>query len=157
MSFIHKNATISDCRKYRYALSRTWDDKKKTVLFIALNPSTADEINDDPTIRRCINYAKKWGYGSILVANLFAYRTTNPEKLRYVKNPVGNDNDQHIIKLSKKANLIVAAWGNEGSLFNRDKEVARLIPNLMCLKVNKSGQPTHPLYQKKDKELIRFN
>jgi len=157
MSFIHKNATISDCRKYRYALSRTWDDKMRTVLFIALNPSTADEINDDPTIRRCINYAKNWGFGSILVANLFAYRTTNPAILRYVNNPVGNDNDQHILDLSKKAHIIVAAWGNEGSLFNRDKEVARLIPNLMCLKVNKSGQPTHPLYQKKDKELIRFN
>jgi len=157
MSFIHKNATISDCRKYRYALSRNWDDKMRTVLFIALNPSTADEINDDPTIRRCINYAENWGYGSILVANLFAYRTTKPAKLRYVKNPVGNDNDQHIMDLSKKAHIIVAAWGNEGSLFNRDKEVARLIPNLMCLKVNKSGQPTHPLYQKKDKELIRFN
>jgi len=157
MSFIHKNATISDCRKYRYALSRTWDDKMRTVLFIALNPSTADEINDDPTIRRCINYAKNWGFGSILVANLFAYRTTNPAILRYVNNPVGNDNDQYILDLSKKAHIIVAAWGNEGSLFNRDKEVARLIPNLMCLKVNKSGQPTHPLYQKKDKELIIFN
>ena len=112
---------------------------------------------DDPTILRCIDYAKNWGYGILLVANLFAYRTKNPEKLRYVKNPVGNDNDQHIIKLSKKANLIVAAWGNEGSLFNRDKEVVRLIPNLMCLKVNKSGQPAHPLYQKKGLELIRFS
>ena len=157
MSLIYKNATISDCQKYRYALSRTWDCKERAVLFIALNPSTADEKNDDPTIRRCIDYAKNWGYGILLVANLFAYRTKNPEKLRYVKNPVGNDNDQHIIKLSKKANLIVAAWGNEGSLFNRDKEVVRLIPNLMCLKVNKSGQPAHPLYQKNGIELIRFS
>ena len=157
MSLIYKNATISDCQKYRYALSRTWDCKERAVLFIALNPSTADEKNDDPTIRRCIDYAKNWGYGILLVANLFAYRTKNPEKLRYVKNPVGNDNDQHIIKLSKKANLIVAAWGNEGSLFNRDKEVVRLIPNLMCLKVNKSGQPAHPLYQKIGIELIRFS
>ena len=157
MSLIYKNATISDCQKYRYVLSRTWDCKERIVLFIALNPSTADEKNDDPTIRRCIDYAKNWGYGILLVANLFAYRTKNPEKLRYVKNPVGNDNDQHIIKLSKKANLIVAAWGNEGSLFNRDKEVVRLIPNLMCLKVNKSGQPAHPLYQKKGLELIRFS
>ena len=93
MSFIYKNATISDCRKYRYAFYRTQDDKKKTVLFIALNQSTADEKNDDPTIRRCINYARKWGYGSFLVANLFVYRLANPTKLRYVKNPVGNDND----------------------------------------------------------------
>jgi hypothetical protein len=157
MSFFYKNATISDCQKYRYALSRTWDVKKKTVLFIALNPSTANERNDDPTIRKCINYANKWGYGSLLVANLFAYRTTKPTKLRYVKNPVGNDNDQHIMDLSKNAGLIVAAWGNEGSLFNRDKEIIRLIPNLMCLKINKSGQPAHPLYQKKDIEIFRFS
>jgi hypothetical protein len=157
MSFFYKNATISDCRKYRYSLSRTWDDKKNTVLFIALNPSTADKKNDDPTIRKCINYANKWGYGSLLVANLFAYRTTKPTKLRYVKNPVGNDNDQHIMDLSKNAGLIVAAWGNEGSLFSRDKEIIRLIPNLMCLKINKSGQPAHPLYQKNDIELIRFS
>ena len=157
MSLIYKNATISDCRKYRYTLSRTWDGKKRAILFIALNPSTADEKNDDPTIRRCIDYAKNWGYGILLVANLFAYRATKPSELKKVINPVGNDNDQHIKELSKNAHLVVAAWGNEGSLFNRDKEVTRLIPNLMCIKVNKSGQPAHPLYQKKDIELIRFN
>ena len=134
MSLIYKNATISDCQKYRYALSRTWDCKERAVLFIALNPSTADEKNDDPTIRRCIDYAKNWGYGILLVVNLFAYRTTNPEKLRYVKNPVGNDNDQHIIKLSKKANLIVAAWGNKGSLFNRLlKEIGLSLINGLAL------------------------
>ena len=154
---INKSATFSNCRKYRYALSRSWDDKKKIVLFIGLNPSTADEKKDDPTIRRCINYAQSWGYGGLQVANLFAYRATKPTKLRYVENPVGDDNDQQHIKLSKMADLTVAAWGNEGALINRDKQVIKLIPNLMCLKINKSGQPAHPLYQKKDIEYISYS
>ena len=154
---VNKNATFSDCRKYRYALSRTWNGKKKTILFIGLNPSTADEKIDDPTIRRCINYAQNWGYGSLLMVNLFAYRATMPSELKNVKNPIGNDNDLHIIELSKKADLAVAAWGNEGTLLNRDKEVKKILPNLMCLKINKSGQPAHPLYQKKDLKLIKYS
>ena len=154
---VNKNATFSDCRKYRYALSRTWNGKKKTILFIGLNPSTANEKIDDPTIRRCINYAQNWGYGSLLMVNLFAYRATMPSELKNVKNPIGNDNDLHIIELSKKADIAVAAWGNEGSLLNRDKEVKKILPNLMCLKINKSGQPSHPLYQKKDLKLIKYS
>ena len=154
---VNKNATFSDCRKYRYALSRTWNGKKKTILFIGLNPSTANEKIDDPTIRRCINYAQNWGYGSLLMVNLFAYRATIPSELKNVKNPIGNDNDLHIIELSKKADIAVAAWGNEGSLLNRDKEVKKILPNLMCLKINKSGQPAHPLYQKKDLKLIKYS
>ena len=154
---VNKNATFSDCRKYRYALSRTWNGKKKTILFIGLNPSTADEKIDDPTIRRCINYAQNWGYGSLLMVNLFAYRATMPSELKNVKNPIGNDNDLQIIELSKKADIAVAAWGNEGTLLNRDKEVKKILPNLMCLKINKSGQPAHPLYQKKDLKLIKYS
>ena len=154
---VNKNAIFSDCRKYRYALSRTWNGKKKTILFIGLNPSTADEKIDDPTIRKCINYAQNWGYGSLLMVNLFAYRATIPTELKNVKNPIGNDNDLHILELSKKADLAVAAWGNEGFLLNRDKVVKKLIPNLMCLKINKSGQPAHPLYQKKDLKLIKYS
>ena len=153
---VNKNAIFSDCRKYRYALSRTWNGKKKTILFIGLNPSTADEKIDDPTIRRCINYAQNWGYGSLLMVNLFAYRATMPTELKKVKNPIGNDNDLHIKELIKKVDLTVAAWGNEGSLLNRDKEIKKIIPNLMCLKINKSGQPAHPLYQKKDLQLIKY-
>jgi len=154
---VNKNATFSDCRKYRYTLSRTWNGKKKTILFIGLNPSTANEKIDDPTIRRCINYAQNWGYGSLLMVNLFAYRATMPSELKNVKNPIGNDNDLHIIELSKKADIAVAAWGNEGTLLNRDKEVKKILPNLMCLKINKSGQPSHPLYQKKDLKLIKYS
>ena len=157
MSFINKTANFSSCRKYRYSLSRIWDKQKKFALFIGLNPSTADEEVDDPTIRRCSGYAQKWGYGGFIMVNLFAYRTTLPSNLKKVKYPVGKDNDKYIVKLSKKADITVAAWGNNGNLYRRDKQVLSLIPNLMCLKVNKSGQPAHPLYLKKDLKLTKFS
>ena len=156
MSFINKTANFSSCRKYRYSLSRIWDKQKKFVLFIGLNPSTADEEVDDPTIRRCSGYAQKWGYGGFIMVNLFAYRTTLPSNLKKVKYPVGRDNDKYIVKLSKKADITVAAWGNNGILYRRDKQVLSLVSNLMCLKVNKSGQPAHPLYLKKDLKLTKF-
>ena len=156
MSFINKTANFSSCRIYRYSLSRIWDKQKKFVLFIGLNPSTADEEMDDPTIRRCSGYAQKWGYGGFMMVNLFAYRTTLPSNLKKVKYPVGSENDKYIVKLSKKADITVAAWGNNGNLYRRDKQVLSLVPNLMCLKVNKSGQPAHPLYLKKDLKLIKF-
>ena len=156
MSFIYKNATFSSCRTYRYSLSRIWDKKKKYVLFIGLNPSTANEEAVDPTIRRCVNYAKDWGYGGFMMVNLFAYRTTLPSNLKKVKYPVGTENDKYIVTLSKKADITVAAWGNNGNLYSRDKKVLSLVPNLMCLKVNKSGQPAHPLYLKKDLKLTKF-
>ena len=157
MSFIYKNATFSSCRKYRYSLSRIWDKEKKYVLFIGLNPSTADEEADDPTIRRCVNYAKNWGYGGFMMVNLFAYRTTLPSNLIKVKYPVGTENDKYIVKLSKKADITVAAWGNNGNLYSRDKQVLNLVSRLMCLKINKSGQPAHPLYLKKGLKLTKFS
>ena len=95
-----KGAIISDCQKYRYALWRNWDLSKDKVMFIGLNPSTADHIEDDPTIRRCIGFAKSWGYGGLYMMNLFSYRTSNPSKLKNVKDPIGNpDNDEWIAKL----------------------------------------------------------
>ena len=156
MSIIYKNATFSNCRKYRYSLSRIWDKKKKLVLFIGLNPSTANEEVDDPTIRRCVNYVQNWGYGGLIMVNLFAYRVTLPSGLKKVKYPIGEDNDKYIMTLSKKADITVAAWGNNGNLYGRDKQVFDLISNLMCLKLNKSGQPAHPLYLKKNIKLTKF-
>ena len=145
-----KNAILSADRKYRYILSRTWDETKPTVLFIGLNPSTADEEIDDPTIRKCINYAKSWGYGKILMPNLFAFRSTDPNNLKHELDPVGSENNTYILKSASKADLVIACWGNPGRLFNRDKEVISLIPNLHCLKRNKNGTPHHPLYLSKD-------
>ncbi|HEC24975.1 MAG TPA: DUF1643 domain-containing protein, partial [bacterium] len=100
-------ANLSECRKYRYALWRTWDELKPCAMFIGLNPSTADETEDDPTIKRCINYSKDWGYGGLCMVNLFAFRATSPSDMRASIEPIGSDNDEWIQKLSKEAGVIV--------------------------------------------------
>ena len=143
-------AQFSTCRQYRYALWRTWDKTKPIVLFIGLNPSTADEKNNDPTITRCINFAASWGYGGVRVANLFAYRATQPAVMKNASDPIGHDNDGWITKLAEEADLVVAAWGNDGCYLNRSATVRESITKLHCLNVNKSGEPSHPLYQRAD-------
>ncbi len=117
------------------------------VMFVGLNPSTADETTDDPTLTRCINYAKSWGYGGVCMANLFAFRATEPADMKASDDPVGIENDQWLKKLAKDAALVVAAWGNDGSYLRRSEHVKEFLPNLYCLKLNKSGEPVHPLYQ----------
>lgn len=141
------DANLSSCRKYRYALWRIWDESKPYAMFIGLNPSTADETENDPTINRCINYSKDWGYGGLCMANLFAFRATAPSDMMASNEPIGLDNDEWIKKLAEEAGVIVAAWGNDGSYLDRSKEVRKMIPGLMCLKINQSGEPAHPLYQ----------
>lgn len=145
---MRKDAKLSDCRKYRFALWRIWDDSKPHVMFIGLNPSTADEAEDDPTISRCISYAKSWGFGGVCMANLFSYRATEPAVMLTAEDPVGLENDQWLVKLASEAGLVVAAWGNIGGHMGRSQKVKLLLPGLHCLKVNKSGEPAHPLYQK---------
>jgi len=149
MDKLIKLADISFCGVYRYSLSRIWDESKPYVLFIGLNPSTADENKDDPTIKRCVDYAKRWGYGGLKMANLFAYRATQPSDLKKAKNPIGVDNDSYIKQLSNNAGITIVAWSDDGIYLDRDKEVIKFIDNPMCLNINKSGQPSHPLYQKK--------
>ena len=92
-----------------------------------------------------------------MMVNLFAYRTPLPSNLKKVKYPIGSENDKYIVTLSKKADITVAAWGNNGDFYSRDKEVLSLVPSLMCLKINKSGQPAHPLYLKKGLKLTKFS
>jgi len=150
------DATLSSCRMYRYALSRIWDVSKPYAMFIGLNPSTADETEDDPTINRCINYSKDWGYGGLCMANLFAFRATTPNDMMASNNPIGPDNDEWIKKIAQEAGVIVAAWGNDGSFMDRSKQVKKMIPNLMCIKINKSGEPAHPLYQPKSAKPIKW-
>lgn len=143
---IDSDAVFSSCRKHRYSLWRTWDRKLPKVLFIGLNPSTADEIQDDPTIRRCIRYARDWGYGGYIMGNIFAYRSTDPAKLKIVKDPIGKKNNYWLKKLYSEAEITIAAWGNHGDYLNRGEDVANLFKTLYCLKKTKSGQPSHPLY-----------
>ena len=143
---IYSGAEFSKCRKYRYTLWRTWDESIQKLLFIGLNPSTADEINDDPTMRRCIRFSKDLGYGGFIMANIFAYRSTNPEKLKIVKDPIGDKNNYWIKKLDQEAGLTIAAWGTHGEYLNRGKEIMELLDNLYCLRKTKGGFPAHPLY-----------
>ena len=154
---MEKKANISKDKIYRYTLSRTWDSTKPTVLFIGLNPSIADENIDDPTITRCINFAKDWGYGTLLMANLFAFRSTYPKEIYLIDDPIGKDNDHYILECVKQSDLIIACWGNNGTYMDREKIIKELVPNLYCLQKNKNGTPHHPLSLPRDINPIPFN
>jgi hypothetical protein len=154
---IDKTATLSPDRKYRYALWRTWDKSKPYVMFIGLNPSTANETEDDPTIRRCINFARDWGFGGLCMANLFAFRATKPEDMKKSPDPVGPENNKFLVSLSGCAGKVIAAWGNHGDFVGRERQVKSLIAKqIHCLGKNSNGSPKHPLYLKKDTELILY-
>ena len=126
-----------------------WDESKPYALFIGLNPSTADETNDDPTLRRCIDFAKSWNYGGVCIVNLFAYCATRPEDMKKAADPVGPENDNWINQLASNAGVVIAAWGNEGDFEGRPAQIREMLPNMKCLKMNKGGEPAHPLYQPK--------
>jgi len=147
-------AVLSGDRKYRYALWRRWSSKPY-VLFVGLNPSTADEKEDDPTIRRCKTFARDWGYGAVVMVNLFAIRATDPKDMMAYPHPVGGDNNVWLQDLAKNADEIVCAWGANGSHQERGQYVAELLEgyDLKCLGVTKAGHPRHPLYIKSDKAL----
>ena len=142
---------LSACRTYRYVLWRELDRTNRTYcLFIGLNPSTADEVEDDPTIRRCLAFARRWGYGSLCMANLFAYRATRPAELKAATAPVGPRNDHWLVRSASEAAIVIAAWGVHGSLADRDQSVVSLLGDrFSCLGLTKHGQPRHPLYLKR--------
>ena len=147
-------AVFSPCSQYRYKLWRVWDPAGPLgcVMFLMLNPSTATATEDDPTIRRCIGYARSWGYSGLYVGNLFAYRATDPADLRRADHPVGPDNDRALRAMVAQYGLVVAAWSNHGAKFGwRVQEVLGLVEQpLYCLRQLRSGHPAHPLYQRKD-------
>lgn len=150
-------ATISPCGLYRYRLSRRWSSGP-TCVFVMLNPSTADARHDDPTIRRCIGFAKREGCGSLVVVNLFAFRATSPADMKAATDPVGLENDEHITRAMVDADgPVIAAWGAHGSYRGRDGHVRLLtdVP-LSCLSLTKSGAPGHPLYIKADAPLVAY-
>jgi hypothetical protein len=149
-------AQFSDCREYRYVLWRTWDEGNGHVMFVGLNPSTADETKDDPTIRRCIGFAKRWGFGGIYMLNIFALRSTDPAKLYSDTEPIGPRNDEFLRMYADAAGKIVACWGNHGALNNRGLQVIDMLgmENLFCFKLTKNDNPGHPLYLSKDTEAV---
>lgn len=150
---MYKDAVISECRLYRYELTRTWGDEANNCLnMIMLNPSTADADLDDPTIRRCINFAKGFGYHGLVVTNLFALRATDPKELYRAQDPVGPDNDRIIRDIAKFYGEAVCAWGTHGVYTRRDGMVRALLNECgvktFALGLTKDGHPRHPLYLK---------
>ena len=146
--FSKSGAVFSDCRKFRYALWRMWDEDKPLVMIIGLNPSTADEKVNDPTIIRCISFARSWGYGGVCVVNLFGFRATAPSELKAYHAPIGRYNDEWVREIAKDSALKVAAWGNHGKFLNRSDDFLLSLDKLHCIQMNKSGEPSHPLYLK---------
>lgn len=151
------SAVISECGMYRYELWRRWDDAKPYCMFVGLNPSTADAVIDDPTIRRCVGFAKAWGYGALCMANLFAWRATDPKDMKAAQYPVGPDNDSTLQRLAAGAGIIIAAWGAHGSYRNRAAQVIAILPALHALKLTKDGSPGHPLYLRGDAKPFSFS
>jgi len=147
-----RETVFSDCRKYRYRLSQIWDESKAPLHWLMLNPSTADEVKNDPTVERCERRARMWGYGGSVVMNIFAYRATDPKDMRAQKDPVGPENDQWIRDLAKRSHEIdvIGGWGEHGAHMDRGKAVIDIFRQekgmLSALKVNASGHPKHPLY-----------
>lgn len=142
-------ATFSECRRYRYALWRVWDRSLPTVVFCGLNPSTADETKDDPTVRRELTFARDWGFGRYVKVNAYAWRSTDPRALWKSPEPCGDDNLRHIVEHAKASKLFVAAWGNH----IRPGQETAILMAMVCanvtvhaLRITKQGRPSHPLY-----------
>lgn len=138
------DAALSADGRYRYWLWRTWSTEP-LVTFVMLNPSTADATADDPTIRRCVGFARRWGYGGLRVVNLYAYRAAHPSQLWQVDDPVGPDNDDHLRAAFACSRSVVAAWGAHARP-DRISQVLSFAPALTTLALTRTGQPRHPLY-----------
>lgn len=147
---IERKTIFSPCRTYRYVLWRElrtlFNDGTGYVCFIGLNPSTADEQLNDPTIRRCIDFVWRWGYEALCMVNLFAFRATDPADMMAASDPVGPENDEWILKYAGGAKLVIAAWGVNGNYRCRGYQIRAIIPGLKCLDINGDGSPKHPLY-----------
>lgn len=153
-----KGAEFSACRTWRYALWRQWDWQgyANQVMFIGLNPSTADETEDDPTIRRCIQFAKDWGYGGLIMMNAYAFRATDPKVMKASTDPVGPGNDEALAYRRSQVGLIVAAWGAHCPP-ERESRICQVIgKTIQCLGKTKAGRPKHPLYLRADTQLQPF-
>lgn len=172
-SFIPETAgaVLSDDRVYRYALYRSLDNEpwsavvngkgalRRTLLFVLLNPSTADEWTNDPTILKCLKYAGAWGYDRLAVGNVYAYREADSKKIPKLRaagvDLVGRDNDRHLMVLSALAERTICGWGNHG-LEHTDRVRALLQGRVECFSLNSNGTPVHPLYQRDDAQPKHF-
>ena len=143
-------ATFDSTRRFRFRLSRVWDESAPRCVFAMLNPSTADALVLDPTVRRCVGFAKRWGFGALEVTNVFALRSSDPKALYTEPDPVGVGNDEALVAAAKAADLVIAAWGVHAVLHAREEHVRQLFAeagiDLSYLRLTKDGHPGHPLY-----------
>jgi hypothetical protein len=150
------SAVFSPDGIWRYELRRVWDPTGEMVAFVGLNPSTADLTHDDPTVRRCLGFARSWGYGGLIMLNAFAFRATDPLVMRAASDPVGPDNDAYLRAAAAEASEVVAAWGNHGRLAGRSGQVVAMLGPMSALGITKRGEPRHPLYVRGDAQRIDF-
>ena len=150
---MNKSALFSDDRKYRYWLSRIWDDTKPKVMFIGLNPSTANEDKDDNTIRRVIGYARDWGYGGVYMCNLFPFVSTDPKLLTDIST---HDNDKILNAISRECAACVFAWGAFKQAKEQAARVIKMFPDALVLTFNNDGSPHHPLRLSKSLQPQKF-
>lgn len=155
-SKLMSNAIMDSSGIYRYWLLRVWDENLPHVCFCMLNPSKADAATDDPTVRRCIAFAKAWGCGSLAVVNLFAYRATCPKELKLTPDPVGLYNFHFIQFTSQQAAITVAAWGIHGGQLQQDQLVLSMLKDPQCLGRTAAGHPKHPLYVASSTQLMPY-
>lgn len=143
-------AIYSDCERYRYALTRVWDASGARINFLMLNPSTATEAQNDPTVERCERRARALGYGAFRVTNIFAFRATDPKVMRAAADPVGPANDSAILDAAHWAGKVICAWGTHGAFMDRGAQVEANLRATGCdlfhLGLSNAGHPKHPLY-----------
>lgn len=153
-----KDAIIDDSGEYRYMLTRQWGTGNNFINFILLNPSTADHLIDDPTVKSCISIAENNGFDGLYITNVFAFRATQPSDLKKASDPVGPENEEYLKKYNKRCNMTIVAWGNHGSFLGGSERVLDIFKGqpLYCLEKNKSGSPKHPLYVQRETKPIRF-
>ena len=160
MLFTNNGADFSEDRLHRNYLWRIWDLEKPLCMFIGLNPSTADGISDDPTIRRVKRFSSDWGFGGVYMLNLFSFITAYPEELFKCQDPI-RDSDAYLKEMADKCDRIVCAWGNF-KVNGRDAEVKKILHHIsdekqiMALQINANGTPKHPLYVKADIQPVKF-
>lgn len=156
-NYYNSKAIYSDCHTYRYYLKRDFGKDIGTCNFIMLNPSTATEEKNDPTVARCCSYAKNWGYRTLIITNIFPLRSTDPKGLytHSFDNEVLNTNNKFIVDVACQSDIVITAWGNHGTLTNIGQNILSILlekcpEKVYNLGVTKLGQPKHPLYLRKD-------
>lgn len=157
---LHRSAVLSDCERYRYLLMRSWNEACVDMVCILCNPSTADALKDDPTIRVLMGMARRRGFGGIRVVNLFAFRATDPAEIHRASDPVGPENDDYIRRMIRCSDRdVLCAWGDIGA-GERARAVLAQVRELgrrpVAVRLSKAGNPVHPLRQRLDGELVEI-